>query len=210
MKVVYTVITNDYDNLKEPNVITKGWEYICFTDQNLTSKTWKIVKIGKTSNQIKEQRRKKIYNEYIFENYSESIYVDGSMLINCDIDLFIDKYVRSDFSLMKHPSRDCIYQEAQACMFLQKDNRETIINQMKKYKLEGLPQNVGMVATGLMYRKHTKEVKEFCKSWWNEVNNNSIRDQLSFNYVDWLKPIRYATFPYNVLKKEFIIYNHKL
>lgn len=31
-KVCYTVITGNYDILKQPRVLTPGWEYICFTD----------------------------------------------------------------------------------------------------------------------------------------------------------------------------------
>lgn len=33
----------DYDNLKEPTVITKGWDYICYTsNKHLKSKHWDV------------------------------------------------------------------------------------------------------------------------------------------------------------------------
>lgn len=208
-KVIYTVITNDYDTLKEPRVITKGWDYLCFTDQDIKSDNWKIIKIAKTNDQHKEQRRKKIYNEYIFDTYKESIYIDGSITINTDLDWFVSSYVNSDFSLMKHPTRNCVYREADACIELNKDNIGVIFVQMKEYQMLGLPANVGMVATGVMYRKHTKKVKDFCYRWWQEVKEKSKRDQLSFNFVDWKTPINYTTFSFNVLAKEFLISKHK-
>ena len=86
-KVIYTCITDGYDSLKEPIVKTEGWDYICFTDSDLnyTGDTWKIVKIGLTDDKIRHQRKKKIYNEYIFDNYDLSVWCDGSMYINCNL-----------------------------------------------------------------------------------------------------------------------------
>ena len=45
MKVIYTAIFGDYDTLKEPLVITPGWKYICYTDQDFESKVWEIKKV---------------------------------------------------------------------------------------------------------------------------------------------------------------------
>ena len=208
-KVIYTCITNNYDTLKDPTVITKGWEYICFSDVYIESKTWKVILLGNTSNMNLEQRKKKIYNKFILDDYDLSIWVDGSITINCDLDNFCFMNHNSDFSLMKHPSRDCTYSEASACIMLGKDNVKTIHNQIGRYRLEGLPYHNGMVATGVMIRTHTKEVKEFCSRWYNEVLNGSIRDQLSFNYINWIYPIDYTTFSFNVLVNEFKINKHK-
>lgn len=206
-KVIYTAIIGDYDTLKEPLVKTKGWDYICFTDQDLKSDTWKIIKVGRSD--AKEARRKKIYNEYIFNEYELSIWVDASMYVNCDLDAFKSLYFESDFTLMKHPSRNCIYQEAVACLVLNKDSKEVINEQINKYQDEHLPPNTGMVATGVMIRKHTKEVIQFCREWWSEVFEHSVRDQLSFNYIAWKKDFNYHTIPFSILNKEFIITNHK-
>ena len=78
-----------------------------------------------------------------------------------------------------------------------------------EYKDKGFPANNGMVATGVMIRKHTIEVKLFCRSWWNEVFEHSKRDQLSFNFVAWRDNFEYSTIPFNILREQFIITNHK-
>ena len=109
---------------------------------------------------------------------------------------------------MSHPTRNCIYQEAKACLVLNKDSENTILNQIGEYKKEGLPEGAGMVATGVLIRKHSDEVKEFCKKWYDEVSRLSIRDQLSFNYVNWKTPIDYATIPFGILQNQFILCPH--
>jgi len=41
--ICYTVLSGDYDNLKNPKVVTPGWKYVCFTDQdNVKSDIWEI------------------------------------------------------------------------------------------------------------------------------------------------------------------------
>jgi hypothetical protein len=211
-KVVYTCITGAYDTLKEPKIVSEGWDYICFTDQDFTSDVWKVIKIGKTNNNTLEQRRKKIYNEYIFTEYDLSIWVDGSIIIATDLNNFIKPMFELgyDFALMKHPTRDCIYEEAKACLILNKDNESKILLQIGEYKEEGLPNHVGMVATGIMIRRHTEEVKEFCSKWFDEVKSKSIRDQLSFNYVHWKKPIPHMLMPYGILYNQFLICQHSI
>jgi hypothetical protein len=38
----------------------------------------------------------------------------------------------------------------------------------------------GLVATGLIIRKNTREVMNFCDEWLNEVETHSIRDRWSY------------------------------
>ena len=45
MKVCYTVLFGDYEELKEPTIISDGWRYVCFTDQPLKSDVWEIVTV---------------------------------------------------------------------------------------------------------------------------------------------------------------------
>jgi len=31
-KVVFTFIINGYDTLKDPTIVTPGWDYLCYSD----------------------------------------------------------------------------------------------------------------------------------------------------------------------------------
>lgn len=212
-KVVYTCITGGYDTLKEPNVVTEGWDYICFCDEKPfyeEDTVWKLIYINRVEDNIRQQRKEKIYNEWIFDSYDFSVWVDGSMVINTNLDDFVETIGESgsDFYLMKHPAQTCIVGEARGILVLKKDTKEVLETQINTYFSEGYPQNSGMVATGVMIRRHTKEIKDFCKAWMDEVNKHSHRDQMSFNYTAWKSKLNYGMMPFKIIYNEFLIRNH--
>lgn len=205
-KVIYTAIMGVYDQLKDPTVITPGWHYICYTNnRDLKSNIWEIVFVNFQN--VKQVRRHKIIVPF---QYQLSIWVDASIEIRCDLNDFVAKYHTSNFTLMKHPHRSCVYAEAEACIVRKKDKAEVIHTQMKTYRKLKYPYNRGMVATGLLIRNHCQEVVMFCERWWNEVNIHSKRDQLSFNFTTFINPIKYNLISFDVLQDEFKLHLHHI
>ena len=204
MKVIYTAISDNYDTLKDPSIITPGWQYICYTNNKaLKSNVWKIIYVDSLT--VKEQRNIKIITPF---EYDVCIWIDGSIKINCDLDNFLKKYHKDFFTLMKHPHRDCVYEEAVACMFKKKDKNCIIEKQVENYKQLQYPKHNGMVATGVIIRNNHPTIKEFCQRWWREVALGSCRDQLSFNFTIWNHPIQYNLIPFDILKNELILNKH--
>lgn len=103
-----------------------------------------------------------------------------------------------DIALSKHGGRDCVYQEAEACMHLGKDIPANVHPQISKYFDEGYPPHNGMVESGVLFRRNKRHVRELCEAWWQEIENHSHRDQLSFNYVCWKTKTEYATYPTSI------------
>lgn len=63
-------------------------------------------------------------------------------------------------------------------------------NMKKRY-----PENNGLISTGVILRRHNDpKIIETMDAWWNEVENFSKRDQMSFNYIAW----KYNT-PFSIL-----------
>ena len=203
-KVIYTALMGTYDILKEPLVVTPGWEYICYSNnRNLKSNVWKIE--YRNLQDVKQLRNLKIITPF---EYDTCIWVDASIEIKCNLDIFIRDNHHSYFTLMKHPHRSCVYMEAEACIVRKKDKPDVIRAQMQYYREQRYPNNNGMVATGLLIRNNCPQVKEFCKRWYDEVHRFSRRDQLSFNFVNSQYPIKYSLISYDVLDKEFLLYLH--
>jgi hypothetical protein len=88
--------------------------------------------------------------------------------------------------------RNCIYDEALACIKLNKDKKDIIDKQIKFYQKINYPKNNGLVATGFMIRNHTNDkIILLMEKWWEMIKNYSYRDQLSFNYVAWKYKMQY-------------------
>jgi len=189
-KVVYTAIIGKYDYLKEPKIISEGFDYICFTDDvTLKNKVWKIRLVDNNQglDYSRLSKKIKILCTTFLKEYDLSIWVDGSISINCDLNIFLaENYHGEDMVNSTHPVRTCIYEEAKACIEQKKDDPEIINKQIEGYRQEGYPEGNGLVQSGLMIRNHqSKNINEFMNSWWNEVYTKSKRDQLSFNYTLW-------------------------
>lgn len=209
MNTIYTAIFGKYDSLKEPLVVTPGWRYICFTDQDFKSDTWEIVKTFPNNDQIRTARLYKITAFKLFPS-DYSIYIDGSFQINCNLNEWVKKHP-GDFVTMRHLWRNCAYQEAETCLKIAKGEADLIKKQVKKYRLLGLPEGNGLISSGILMRKKTEKVVNFCEKWWSEVYQNSTRDQLSFAFTDFLYPGTHVSYDYDYFdRQEFKFIKHDL
>ena len=191
-KVIYTCISGNYDTLKEPTYINYDYDHICFTDQNFKSDIWEIRKIPESLSylsQVKRQRCIKINAHKFLPDYETSIWVDGNVEILGNVNEYIEKNCDTEnFSVFvgKHPKRNCIYDEAIACIGLKKDAEEIINKQMDRYRREGFPHNYGLQQANIIIRNHNnKSCIELMDKWWEEVEKESHRDQLSLSYAIW-------------------------
>ncbi len=216
IKICYTAITGDYDTLNEPSVVTKGWRYICFTNNpNIKSSIWEILPIPaeltKLSN-VKSQRMLKICPHRYLQKYDKCIWVDGNITIQCDLNKFVSKKCNGDFCITRHPQRNCIYDECNAVVGCKKDTQQHTDEIKAKLESEGFPHNFGLAETGLMYRKNTDSVKRICEEWGNQIlSNKTHRDQLTFNYVLWKLGISVEYLPSDIVRngKLFKLNPHK-
>lgn len=183
--ILYTCITNNYDQLHEFDC---PFPKICFTDRLIFSSSWEIRVIDP---EPKIFRKVKINPHLFLPDHEKSVWIDGH-LQPTDLSVF-DK---SGFWLMKHPVRNCIYQEARECITLRKDNPGTINEQMERYRMEGYPIDNGLSATGVIIRDNTPANRAFNEFWWHQVRIGSVRDQLSFDYCAWKTGLEFEQFPF--------------
>ena len=191
-KVIYTVITGGYDNLIEQPKI-EGYDYICFTyNTNLKSDIWQIRDMPEGLSDlttVKQQRNVKILAHKYLPEYDFSVYIDGNVKIVGDLNDFVKKNCskrKGYIFIGQHPERDCIYEEAKACMLTGKDKAPLIADQVIEYHKEGFPLHYGLTQTCIVLRYHNNEdCKRLMELWWNEVKEKSHRDQLSLHYCEW-------------------------
>lgn len=206
-KIIYTALFGPYEDLKEPAVITPGWKYVCFTDQEFKSEVWKIIQ---SNYEEKEQDRQSVsrwFKIMKFEGF-QSIWIDASFQINTNLDDFWNKHYKGGITAPRHPVRACAYREAQICMRRDLDGKN-VEKQINRYTNEGMPMNAGLISSGILMRDNSEPVKEFCDLWWNQIVNGSVRDQIGFAYCDWKMPGVAHAFNYDYrVRNEFIYSKH--
>lgn len=199
---VYTAIIGEYDYVKPLAVPQRGGlNYVLFTDQPHDSivfkyyndqpeegKIWDIRKIEVMDcGPAKTARRVKImFHEYIDDEFS--IWLDGTFVVNTDIARWWRKRFRPPFTCVSHPFDDCAYTDAFSCMRGGRGDRCALVDQVKFYRDEGLPEHAGLIASGILMRQNTREVRKLCTAWWEQVERFSERDQIAFGYAAWRNP----------------------
>lgn len=188
MKIaIYTVLFGEYDQWREPKYVQPNADYFVFTDQEIKSSVYSPVIDLLRGRKVLKAREYKIirgYQELCSRGYDLIIYHDANIIQTKDLQPLIDMQV-NDLMILRHPLRDCIYDEFHACNDGQKDKVKKMYDQVQRYADLGYPENNGLVASGVMFRRNNKKVAAFCRAWFEEVKNGSIRDQLSYNYVAW-------------------------
>lgn len=189
---VYTCITNGYDILKEPQINDSRVDFYYISDKELpyTSKFQFIDINTVVPEYITEETRRtrfcKINAHIIFPKYRYSLFFDGSIRIKSDIMGFFDHMPPARIILLNKVKWDSPYVEAARRCITQRDKKEIILEQVYKYKLEGLPDDVGVYTTGILIREHNHYIcRKLMDDWWEQLMIYSKRDQISFPYVLW-------------------------
>jgi hypothetical protein len=181
-KAVYTVITGDYDDLKEPTVKSENVDYICFTDNpDLTSDSWNIRQLEYVMDSISKSRKPKLCPHELLSDYDLTLYLDSSFRIVAELDGFMDATAVSgaDLYTPMHYYTKSIYEEAQHVLNHGKGDYDIIKRQIKDYKEDGIHGGKIMPIAGLMLRRNNQKMKAFGKRWWAEWLKYPSRDMLS-------------------------------
>lgn len=194
--VAYTAITGTYDLLKERQAAA-GIKFIAFLEKAYQSDIWDVRSlIPHCEDSNRNAKIYKIMPHLYFPDVEYSVWIDGSIIVKAPLDKIIQKEMGdADLLIHQHPLRRCAYEEAQKCIQLQKDDPAIIEKQILRYKREGYPVNNGLVEAGVIIRRHNERVQKFNEAWWEEIQNNSKRDQISFNYIANKVGLKFKYFP---------------
>ena len=220
-KVLYTCITNDFDDLEEIKGLKytdNDFDYICFTDNEEHIKKGRIgiwetrpLVCNKYSNSL-NNRWHKINPHLLFPEYTESVYIDGN--VNILTSKFFDmiKNTDKDILIPEHPMKADMYQEIVSCCgpFNERDFSEKIANQFKD---EGFPINYGMFENNVIYRKHHEpDIISIMKGWWSYMEAGAKRDQVCLAYLFWKHNRKIKEYAFETPRSDyqnFCVFIHK-
>lgn len=189
---ICTVITGNYDTIKQPLVLTPGADYFLFTN-NLTIKdagVWKVVHIPslnigsrseKENNILLSRRVKMLTHEYLPQGYDVSVYVDADMLLKESLNELLD--TMADSSLMAACRHSCcasVRQEINDLINKGMVDAHQVEQQWQRYVEWGFKDDLGISENGLLIRRHhDARVIQLMELWWKEYQHGCLRDQVS-------------------------------
>lgn len=189
---VYTAITGKFSNQLYPPItpIGKDVDLICFTDCLWKAPApWILLPPywEHDTDPRRTSRFHKIQAHVVLPDYDYWIWMDGNQQLAEDPRALVETYLSESvhFASYKHPQRDCVTQELQACIDLKKDDPAVMEAQVGRYILDGYPLDHGLFETTVVIRQNSPEIDVMSSFWWNEICVGSKRDQLSVNYVLW-------------------------
>jgi len=185
---LYTVVFGRVSRFKIPTISIPDVDRFCYTDLDIRKGFYEIKKMKlKHLISVMKQRFIKIcIPDEIFDNYEYSVYVDCKRPYSLDFEYLMSCLEPgSDILTRRHRRRSCVYDEGRFCIAKNKDDKAIILKQLAFYKNENYPAHNGLHASGLLLRRHTQELKELSRLWWEQVEKYSYRDQISLPYVAW-------------------------
>jgi fermentation-respiration switch protein FrsA (DUF1100 family) len=111
-------------------------------------------------------------------------------------------------AVFDHPRRDCIYEEAEACLGPESQGGkyadQPIHGQVAHYRSEGHPQQAGLYASGVIARDaRDTRIRTLGERWMAEVEGWTVRDQLSFPVLLRQLGIEPGTFPMRLIDERY-------
>ena len=214
-RIVYTAIFGGKDKLLRPKYIPHNFDFLCYTDGDLKSTIWKVVRDKPTDKDpVRAAKIYKILSQKYLNNYDYSVWGDGNLIVVGDLNKLVDEYLKDcSFAAFDHmqsyDKRNCIYEEAKTLIELaeigkKKEDPEMVLRQINAYKKEGYPKDNGLITAMILVREHNdKDVVRLMEDWWSEICKYSRRDQLSFNYVAWKNNFKVNYIPGDSRDNEF-------
>ncbi len=207
--IIYTAIFGGYDTVTDPTFIPDNADFVCFTDSDIKSDIWNVIKVPAIyEDSTRNARKYKVLPHRWFPDYEYSIWIDGNIMVREDINELIAEWLDdANLAIPDHAQnildpRDCVYKEAQTILQLGqkngnfKDDPQTMVDQMNRYIQDDFEGPTGLAVSMQVLRRHNEaDCISAMEKWWKEISYGSKRDQLSFNYAMWKEEFKYNYLP---------------
>lgn len=200
--LVYTAIFDDYDKLKPAPDYPA--EYVCVSDRAQNKAPWLTTIQKPYRSPRKSARAAKILSHEYFPESELTIYLSGAVRLLGNPDALAKKYLKHhNIAVFKHPHRASVQEEFNACLRMHKGNPEKIRSQRAHYHEQDFPFDKQLPACFVLFRRRSKEIEDFENFWWGELQEHSLRDQLSFTHSAWQSGTQVNYIPWREFSDSF-------
>ena len=176
--LIYSANFGSYDSPKAHAICEKGITYKSFLDHG-------------ENDPLVTARQVKVLAPIELPDFDWYLWLDATMQIKAPLMPLIEKLLESkhDFAAFQHNEWPCSYTEISKCVERKKDDPLNLLKARALLDKEKLPKNFGQAATGVLWRRNTKAVKEHALAWWLDMEATTMRDQATFMLNLWNKKI---------------------
>lgn len=194
--IVYSVLTGDYEALKEPEAKDPRVRYLLFTDNlKLKSENWDIIHLDLPNLARRHASRlpKLLAHEYL-PDHDISLYVDSTLTLHAtDIAVLVDECLQGkDIAAYAHFERQCIYAEMEECIRLGKADATKVAPIRAQFEADGFPAQYGLLENAFLVRRNTPEIRALNVDWKQAFEAGAERDQFYLMYLLWKRNIPHA------------------
>jgi O-antigen biosynthesis protein len=184
---IYTAIYGAFDDLKRQPVCPEA-DYFCFTDDAVAAvEPWSII----TSEPRYDHPRMaakwfKMHPHVALPEYRYTIWIDGNVKVKTAA--FAREIMQwlgsSGISVLRHPDRDNIFDEAEYSLTLTRYRGQPIAEQIEHYRSLGFRSTNGLHYCGVILRDSANEsIRTLNEAWMEENLRWSYQDQVSFPFL---------------------------
>lgn len=182
IKICYTALCGGYDDPKPVLKPTPGWRYIFFTDdKKLKVDGWEMHYLDSNHSPKLKAKLPKILPDSYLPHHNISLWIDASYQVVGNLDMLCKPFEEDrEIGLTLHTAgRIDVYQEADTILKYGFDSYENVQKALEKYTPETANYQGRFYQAGVIFRKNTERVKEFNHTWYVEMMDSSLRDQLT-------------------------------
>lgn len=195
--IVYTAAFGNTDPLQEPET-TAGARFVCFTDQPFKSKRWEIVRMPTQEAPTRASRVLKLNPHRLFTGADASLWMDACFSLRTPFSDLLAQYPH-EIITFRHRDRQRIVDEAHEIARIGKAKPITVFRQLATYQSEGFDTANNRMAelscNGVVMRRHTPRVAALNEAWTREIEQHTLRDQMSLDYVAWKLGLKLGRWP---------------
>jgi len=185
--VVYTACFNGYDESDVAAIRMPGVDYFYICDGTTKAPPgWYGIEVSFIHRDARRTAKIfKVLPHLFLSEYEISVWIDANRLLRRDILTLVSESTNShQIALFSHNKRSNIIEEAKECIKRGLDEREIIETQIGRYAKRENIESLGLYNGSFLIRRHSNNVIiAVMNLWWEEIEHNSVRDQLSLPYV---------------------------
>jgi hypothetical protein len=193
---VVTAIMGSFDTLLIPDVLEPDVDYFCFSDSPIDG--YGVFRILEPPYRHDDRRRMaryvKTHLPTLLPGYDFLIWVDANVWIRQPIANLVAATEASGrpMGAIAHPLRSSYVNEWLTVKNDNLDDAGLMDRQVARYRaVPGLNKDRLIETNVMVLDARDSRIKTFAETWWSEIDNFSVRDQLSVNYavrmakLDW-------------------------